>query len=804
VLTKNLTPYLFGAKVTSRKPPQPEMTLVVRGVFRLVPGQPLVALEGLDLAGPTGGPDAMEPFSAALCGDLFAEDDDDQTGACLYGSDFADYKLGAEVLLKGTCHTPGKRPLPECPVRLSVGGWSKSLRVVGRRTWVGDLTGATPSDPVAFTSMPLGWDHAFGGPGFEDNPSGKGIEGPELPNVELPGAPLRARGDRPPPGSFGAISPRWPRRAGLVGKEYGPAWKKKRAPWYAEDFDWRYFFAAPEDQRLDGHLRGDEEVTFQNLHPDAPIFTVTLPKTRVRAFVKGRDGRFREVGMSLDTLFADLDAGRLHLTWRGLDSVEEDDLSDVATTLIASEPLGQPKPSEEYRALLEAYERDPIGLAGLLPPAEGPTGVPTANDDDPVSKFMAEKGLPEADLVHVRKAVADLKKVKPEVDLEKAVSDAKQETPPGFIPIKPGVMPPARLKAAMRALLERVAAARAEIAKTDFKDKAKDIDTSKLDEAEKVPHDPRLSQMDPSYSFPGPLSTDEPGPGRNLAEHDLRGRDLRGKDLRGANLEAADLSRADLRGANLQGANLRFAILWKAQLEEANLMGADLTLVNATQVAARRAIFSGAKLTTSSFEEADLEDAVLEEVEAEYVIFTKASLLRAVLSKSVLSNCDFDGAALRNAVLQGIRCEKALFARADLSGADLCRARLVGTSFAEAKCDGATFASAHAPKTLFTKASLRDTRFHGAQLEGAFFDGAQANGASFIRARARGARFYRTILDGADFSQADLMSVDLSKAQLFRASFRGTSLYDAKLVGALGEDVDFEGANLKRALTRES
>ena len=78
------------------------------------------------------------------------------TGECLYASDFADFKLHAEVLLAGTCHAPGGRPVAECPVRFSVGAWSKTLLVVGRRVWTEKVLGPAISDPQPFTTMPLG------------------------------------------------------------------------------------------------------------------------------------------------------------------------------------------------------------------------------------------------------------------------------------------------------------------------------------------------------------------------------------------------------------------------------------------------------------------------------------------------------------------------------------------------------------------------------------------------------------------------------------------------------------------------
>src|SRR5262249_10610796 len=143
---------------------------------------------------------------------------------------------------------------------------------------------------------------------------------------------------------------------------------EKRAPYYAEDFDWTYFHAAPPDQQIKGYLRGDEEIVFQGLHPEAPSFGARLPGLRVRAFVKDARGRFREAAMSLDTLFADLDAGALFLTWRGIDAVAEDDLSDVAVVHVAAEPLASERvPVDRYRAEVEAFEADPLGFRAVLP-----------------------------------------------------------------------------------------------------------------------------------------------------------------------------------------------------------------------------------------------------------------------------------------------------------------------------------------------------------------------------------------------------------------------------------------------------
>src|SRR5262249_12454151 len=149
------------------------------------------------------------------------------------------------------------------------------------------------------------------------NPVGKGFHTPELPNIEHAGELLRSRSDSPMPAGFGPLSPHRPDRRAKVGENYGTSYRKKRAPYYADDFDWSYFNAAPPDQQVP-YLRGDEELVFQNLHPAVEVFRSRLPGLRIRAFANDLEGRFREVPMNLDTLLADLDEGALYLVWRGL------------------------------------------------------------------------------------------------------------------------------------------------------------------------------------------------------------------------------------------------------------------------------------------------------------------------------------------------------------------------------------------------------------------------------------------------------------------------------------------------------
>src|SRR5439155_1728295 len=149
-----------------------------------------------------------------LRGDVFDDDDDEQTGECTYASDFADFKPQADVMLRGTCYTPRKERVVECPVRFGVGAWSKILRIVGHRVWMDRIVGIGPamSDAVPFDTMPINDKHAFGGPEYELNRAGRGYKTRELPNVEQPDDLIQSRTDKPIPAGFGPWSPNRPER----------------------------------------------------------------------------------------------------------------------------------------------------------------------------------------------------------------------------------------------------------------------------------------------------------------------------------------------------------------------------------------------------------------------------------------------------------------------------------------------------------------------------------------------------------------------------------------------------------------
>jgi uncharacterized protein YjbI with pentapeptide repeats len=780
--TKNTTPFLFGATASSLRPPHPLMTLIVKGTFRLRPDTPVEPLTGIGEQG-------------TLSGDVFDPSDEERTGHLLYASDFADFKAKTDILLRALCHTPGARPMAACPVRATAGSWSKLLNVVGRRVWTERVLGKSTSEPAPFTTMQIDYTRAFGGPEHPDNPVGLGVHTAEMHNIEAPGDIVRSKSDRIRPAGFGPISPFWLARRAKVGKQYGASWAARRAPYYAEDFDLSYFQSAPPDQQVEW-LRGDEEMSFQNLHPASPLFSAKLPALRIRAFVRDDQNRLREVKMHLDTLLADLVDEKLILTWRGIEEVREDDLADVQTVLIASEPLGEePRAESLYADDLAAFERDPLGIEAALPrpPPHASTGE---EDEDPLLRRLEPElgDLMPADRERIRRSVRRLTSQKaPGVDLRAAIAkalSAPPAAPPRILPpTQPGAAPAVRLgdllskiqRAAER--LTGAAAAQGQPLSAETKEKLAALEKH-----------PALARHGAGARSEG---KDEPGPGADLSGRDLSGQDLSGRDLTGANLEGAILQKTKLTKAILVRANLSRAVLTEADLEGADMTEADLSQAHLGHALAAGAVLRRAKLDQTVFQSTALPGADLTRATGKYAVFQGAALNGAKLPGVALEQSLFDEADLEKADFKGAVLRRCRFSKCAAQSASFEGASLSNTGFADSDLSRAVLRDAKGERAVFIRATLTGADLDHAVLPDSHFTEAKADKANLTGADLRGARFYRASLHLAVLDGVNLLYADLRKADLRGTSARGSNLYAAKLQHARRQGLDLTGANVQ-------
>jgi uncharacterized protein YjbI with pentapeptide repeats len=779
----------YGARLVSRVPPQRELGIVVRASFVLRPDQSISEIN-------------EHGEADSLHGDTFHGHDEARAGALLHSSDFADFKPKTDLLLRATCYPEGGRSAREVTARFAVGRWSKSIRVFGPRAWT-EIPGDPISQPVPFATMPLVFENAFGGPGYAKNPVGKGFGTPQLPNLEDPACPIRSKRDRPEPACFGPTNPGWPQRRSKLGTEYGKEWKKTRAPFYAADFDWTYFNAAPADQQLPGYLRGDEELAFDFLHPKAAHFTTRLPGLRVRAFVRHVDGKTLEVPMNMDTLAADLEEEKLVLLWRGLTPVKDDDFDDVRTLFVAVEPLDRPEPESHYVAQLDAFEKNPLSIDEYLTPetkarieeakklaeeakqrAALPRPEPAKDPMDRIGALMDAhaRGLPEAQRTQMAQV---LDKVTALMAQSKANAGGVGKTgvpaaAGSWEPVLTDLLERSRAQMVARGLpVERIDEAKARLAAAKAKRDAVQATIASAPKAARGGGDPTI-----------------PGPGANLM-----GRDFTGADLHGANLERALLRGAKLARANLAGAVLRRADLSETDLASANIAGADLSQAILMGTCAHGACFDGATLKQTVFARADLTEASFVHAQGDMAIFTEAKLAdatlrgaqlhKAVFLQAALDRVDASGARLSACTFIEASCgqlrmiatylEKTTFLNCDLSGAVMDRARGERNSFQGSRLLGASVSHARLPFSFFLRAVLDDARFFAADLEESRFD--------------------RASLARTQLVDSDLLRASFGRAKLAETSFVGSNLYDSRFFGAVATaKCDFARANLKLAL----
>ena len=230
---KNATPYKFGICHGFLNPPQQSLTLIVKGAFQIVHGQPAT----------------VHDEQQDMTGDVFGGDGMDLTREVLYPSDLVPFKPHGEVMLQGTCHPADGTPVQVCRVALTGASISKQLDVVGDRVWQSAmLSGATISDPQTFTQMPIDITRAYGGgePGkqYPYNMAGRGVGGGDpadqpLPNVELAEDRILSPSSSPLPATFGPLSPMWQPRSDKLGT-YDAKYLRDNYPFMAEDFDWSF------------------------------------------------------------------------------------------------------------------------------------------------------------------------------------------------------------------------------------------------------------------------------------------------------------------------------------------------------------------------------------------------------------------------------------------------------------------------------------------------------------------------------------------------------------------------------------
>jgi uncharacterized protein YjbI with pentapeptide repeats len=708
-------------------------------------------------------------------------------------------KSRGEVLVHGSCHTPGGKALAATYVRVKLGTIDKKLAVIGDRQWLSDPRKGPFSDPIPFTTMPLGWARA------------QSKEAP--PNIEHFGRLMTSRSQRHEPANLGPMDVSFVQRRALAGT-YDQRWLENDFPGYARDTDPAFFQTAPADQRIDGFFRGDEEYALENMHPTRTVMRGVLPRVAARTFLRGRGRTFEEVKTRLETVVFLPERELGILVFRGATRVEEDDAADVGFALAAAEDVESPREAEHY---LHAFERrldkDQSPLLALKEDDLSPSCAPA-----PITFSLPKNDRGAAKRAEV---LAEVRRELEKHDVDPAVLEGADEPPPELADIAARATPPEdpEQTAAFLAGLEQVADDAAAYADGSAKQQLEDARADAKKHGVEIPDAP---------AHAGPPTPDAPAILASLAEagrpadrdteaklhradalaleayrfavhfmpaapsmHDFSGCDLREADYQGQFLESAILT-----GTDLSHANLSETVLAHARLENTVLTGANLVKVN----------LGGAFIDGASFDGADLKEAT----------FTRAKLVRASFKDALLTEVDwmlaelgaldFEGAHLASTTfLAGADVSRCRFPRAKLKKASFLESVLDGVDFSGADCELVTFVKVSAAGADFRGASLRKLHavmgcnFAGANFEGANLEGAYLRGADLRGADLRGARLGGADLSEADLSGAKLSGVQAREAMFVRAELAGADVRAADLMSAMFQKASLRGADLSGA-----
>lgn len=772
-------------------------------------------------------------------------------------------KACAEFLVSGYAYTQHQADKTACGVRVRVGELDKSLLVFGDRYWLDGR--ATP--PAPFERMHVDWTRAYGGPDVPANLQGRGavtidvngVHLQPLPNVEAPHARIGAPRQQAEPAGYTALAPDTPQRFALIGSKYGQDWLEQDYPGFAEDMDWRFFNAAPADQRRAGRRNWDAASDYEiwNMHPGRQVLRGRLPDWKARCFAsRHADGAaLEEIGMTLSTAWFFPHRERVLLIWHGTLPVREDDAADVKLIMPALELADQPRPLDHYVRVVEQRLDKEYGAVHAL--CDGDLAPEQVQGD------WLDGGLPDtAQRPMVRNIMQGMARKREAWRQELVADGVDPDLVLAAVP-EPGKPPTvAELPAMLRGMETQMREQRASLdearasalADPDLQQFARQAD---IDVAAIADHgrpgsfgrfDPEEVHAQLADFDANPVTApQQPGPagiaqrlGPQVDRLYLNGAHMfdappamtphraqrtrrrvmeihaSSRDFTGMNLIGADLSGLDLRGSCFRQAALEGANLANARLDQCDFTGAVLARAAAQHTSFTASVFAQANLAMmqgqgARFDRAVFADTVCVDASFDDCAFTDAEFLRTQWRDAACTACDFTGARFAEMAPMMWRLARSDFARATFRQCAFMACELQQCGFVEATLTRCSFVNTtFAGATDFTQAAFTASSFCGTTA----LEEARFVQASLKQCGLRGIALARTdfsdaILGGSDFSDCVFRDARLDRLcageSLFvRADFTGASLRGANLIQSiLSKSIflraDLSGANLFRA-----
>lgn len=348
---RNYTPFVPFAFEKQGKGRVAYEVVIIKGTFDLVPGQVKISA------------DQQLPMLA----DQYY--DEPETSSLVMEGDLVPVKPATDIYVTGHAHRPSEAPGYEWLAQIAVAQTQvrdslqhktgdvltlrHTLHLCGPRYWESSFLGGWRlSQPAPVNAIPLKYELAFGGQferkvkvsaqhpegvmvdSYAANPVGVGYYDTAAmqrgqrylaPSILRRGQTLSSLRDRPAPAGTTPISRWWPQRyqyAGTYDRHWERTWQDEQGkplegvfPALPEDFNNRFYNAAPPGLVWPGLLQGDEALDMRGLLPEGHLQT-RLMGVRLLAILHGGAESGHTELFKLDTLHIDLDARRVILTWR--------------------------------------------------------------------------------------------------------------------------------------------------------------------------------------------------------------------------------------------------------------------------------------------------------------------------------------------------------------------------------------------------------------------------------------------------------------------------------------------------------
>jgi len=737
-------------------------------------------------------------------------------------------KQRGEFLVYGSCHA--SEAVTGLQVSAAVAGFSKTLHVSGTRYW--NAVGV-PSVPEPFREMPLRWTNAFGGPGWEPNPNGVGLEADEtggipVPPIQDPQNLVASPNDRPEPAGFNALNPFWPQRKRYLGT-FNDTWLESRWPHYPRDTNPEYFNTAPSDQRISGFFKGDEPLRIVNMHPLKPEIFSDLPGVRARVFINRIiDGKesFIEIPTRAETVWLFPNSNCGVLLFRGTARVTDETLDDV-THLMAEWELLQAEPVTldfYHQKFLNTVAPAPAAptepplpaAAAPAPKPEPPPAAPEppkqpplppdaekllASANEAIAKVEAQAdaafaklGMTRTEAMAKYASPAKAATAPTRAELEKMIADVQQQADAAVKKLgmtqeeatqkylKPQATPRdigqeiTKLTDALQGIEAKLRQSGTTLQEAAAK-ALPNIDPAALDIGKMIAGLTALAADLPPKAVAAPAP-----PKPEAAEAEMAAPTVGGE---AESLDSVDaVLKRHASGKKLSGLDLSGLDFSGKDLSHADFSGSTLVKTRFHGAILQNALFADALLADADFGGARMAQVRLIRVQAVGATFPGTDLQGADLTGGNFSGCDFSGADFSQACLSG-----AQFAAASLKDVKGAGLTAIKASFPKADLSGANLSQAMLTSADFTDATLENTCFSQAEASRATFGGAHGNGADFSGAKMNNSRAGKTTqLSKAIFSGADMT----------RSCWERSSLTDARMVGAVLDHANFSRVKLDR------